>query len=232
MEQNPPGGGAGKTGRYLKYAIGEIILVVIGILIALQINNWNETEKTKKFEYEIINLIDQNLKQDSIAISSELFKAKLAIRLTDSLLMQVSKKDYSDNLNSWMGKIICFERFKSQSSAFEVLKAKGIEVISSNQLQMALISYYDGNLFKLYESLNDVEDSFKIDWVPVIKEDFIDFNWQSSCSPANSSQFFKKQSTIVLFKIFRDNRYGEVEKLTTALNKVTDIRVQIKKHKA
>ena len=31
-----------KTGKYLKYAIGEIVLVVIGILIALQINNWNE----------------------------------------------------------------------------------------------------------------------------------------------------------------------------------------------
>lgn len=35
----------GKTGKYLKYAIGEIILVVIGILIALQINNWNEGRK-------------------------------------------------------------------------------------------------------------------------------------------------------------------------------------------
>ena len=34
-----------KTGKYLKYAIGEIILVVVGILIALQINNWNETDK-------------------------------------------------------------------------------------------------------------------------------------------------------------------------------------------
>lgn len=32
-----------KTGKYLKYAIGEILLVVIGILIALQINNWNES---------------------------------------------------------------------------------------------------------------------------------------------------------------------------------------------
>ncbi len=35
----------GKTGKYFKYAIGEIILVVIGILIALQINNWNENRK-------------------------------------------------------------------------------------------------------------------------------------------------------------------------------------------
>ena len=37
-----------KTGKYLKYAIGEIVLVVIGILIALQINNWNENRKASK----------------------------------------------------------------------------------------------------------------------------------------------------------------------------------------
>ena len=37
-----------KTGKYFKYAIGEIVLVVIGILIALQINNWNEDRKVKK----------------------------------------------------------------------------------------------------------------------------------------------------------------------------------------
>jgi len=36
-----------KTGKYLKYAIGEIILVVIGILIALQINNWNQNQQQK-----------------------------------------------------------------------------------------------------------------------------------------------------------------------------------------
>ena len=39
-----------KFGKYLKYAIGEILLVVIGILIALQINNWNEDRKRKKLE--------------------------------------------------------------------------------------------------------------------------------------------------------------------------------------
>ena len=37
-----------KTSQYLKYALGEILLVVIGILIALQINNWNEARKQEK----------------------------------------------------------------------------------------------------------------------------------------------------------------------------------------
>ncbi|PTM03504.1 MAG: hypothetical protein DA407_13950 [Bacteroidetes bacterium] len=41
----------GKTGKYFKYAIGEIILVVIGILIALSINNWNEEKKEQQDEY-------------------------------------------------------------------------------------------------------------------------------------------------------------------------------------
>lgn len=64
-----------KTGNYLKYAIGEIILVVIGILIALQINNWNENRKNDKiehnylislqeeFEFNRLNLIEQELKE-------------------------------------------------------------------------------------------------------------------------------------------------------------------------
>jgi hypothetical protein len=41
LNESPPAGPAGKTSKYLKYAIGEIVLVVVGILIALSINNWN-----------------------------------------------------------------------------------------------------------------------------------------------------------------------------------------------
>jgi len=43
-----------KTGKYFKYAIGEIVLVVIGILIALSINNWNEARKEKIQEIKIL----------------------------------------------------------------------------------------------------------------------------------------------------------------------------------
>ena len=55
-----------KTGKYLKYAIGEIILVVIGILIALGINNWNEDRKNIQAEKVVLNNIYKNLSSDSI----------------------------------------------------------------------------------------------------------------------------------------------------------------------
>jgi len=53
-----------KTGKYLKYAIGEIILVVIGILIALSINNWNETQKGKRKATTILEAVRSDMVQD------------------------------------------------------------------------------------------------------------------------------------------------------------------------
>lgn len=50
-----------KFSKYLIYAIGEIILVVIGILIALQINNWNETRQIRKIEKEILKVLLEDL---------------------------------------------------------------------------------------------------------------------------------------------------------------------------
>ena len=50
-----------KTGKYFKYAIGEIILVVIGILIALSINNWNENRKSSNEEIAILQSLNKNL---------------------------------------------------------------------------------------------------------------------------------------------------------------------------
>ena len=53
-----------KTGKYLKYAIGEIVLVVIGILIALQINNWNEQRKARISERALYRRILNDLEAD------------------------------------------------------------------------------------------------------------------------------------------------------------------------
>jgi hypothetical protein len=55
-------------GKYLKYAIGEIILVVIGILIALQINNWNESQKIKNTEIEILHNLKIELQSNLEAL--------------------------------------------------------------------------------------------------------------------------------------------------------------------
>ena len=59
-----------KTGKYFKYAIGEIVLVVIGILIALQINNWNENRLKNKSVKTYLNNLIQDLESDQLALNA------------------------------------------------------------------------------------------------------------------------------------------------------------------
>tara|TARA_R110000787_G_scaffold85049_3_gene181848 strand:+ start:5860 stop:6576 length:717 start_codon:yes stop_codon:yes gene_type:complete len=217
------------TLKYARYAIGEIVLVVIGILIALSINNWNSQNKDRKYEKEILHLINQNLVNDSISLTRELNTAKNSNEASELLIEQLNSGIINDSLNFLMGQIITFERFKSTSSAFEVLKAKGIETISNKELQLALITYYDENLFKVYQSLNDVELSFKTDWMPIIKYNFKDFKWRKYSIPTDSEKFFNNPSTITLFKIFKDNRLGTIRNIELALLKISEVRALSKK---
>lgn len=61
-----------RTSKYLLYATGEIILVVIGILIALQINNWNQSQKEKKIEANYLKNITADLKEQLASIEVQM----------------------------------------------------------------------------------------------------------------------------------------------------------------
>lgn len=61
-----------KTGKYFKYAIGEIILVVIGILIALQINNWNERNKLNELKQSYYQQLLEDLNKDKLYIKKQI----------------------------------------------------------------------------------------------------------------------------------------------------------------
>jgi hypothetical protein len=57
-----------KVSKYLLYARGEIVLVVIGILIALQINNWNETQKNKRAETQVLSSLLQEFEENLLIL--------------------------------------------------------------------------------------------------------------------------------------------------------------------
>ncbi|WP_282043662.1 DUF6090 family protein [Winogradskyella flava] len=213
-----------KTSKYFKYAIGEILLVVIGILLALQINNWNDTRKNKAYEKEILVLINENLKSDSIQLSIELNKSRVSNKLTDQLLKQVHSGIHNDTLNNWLGKIISFERFKSQSSAFEVLKSKGIDIISDTKLQLELMSYYDQSVHAVYEAHLDVEQSFKKDWEPIIQQEFSDYKWREYAIPNDYKVFFEKKPILSLLRFYKENRSSGEPYSEIALEKISKIR--------
>lgn len=92
MEQN-------KTGKYFKYAFGEIVLVVIGILIALQISNWNEGRKQVNTQNAIYQVIKEDLETDIVQFES-FIKEYIEIRqpvFETVLNKELTKEDWKSN---------------------------------------------------------------------------------------------------------------------------------------
>lgn len=85
-----------KVSKYLLYATGEILLVVIGILIALQINNWNDKQNQVTKERELLISVLENIKADSISIDSVIAGTNQILKVHDDLI-QLSQQKISVN---------------------------------------------------------------------------------------------------------------------------------------
>ncbi len=81
-----------KTGKYLKYAIGEIILVVIGILIALQINNWNEARKLKSVEIKILQDLKNDIQENIVNLNEGINMLEIANADNSKVLLMYEQK--------------------------------------------------------------------------------------------------------------------------------------------
>jgi hypothetical protein len=84
-----------KTGKYFKYAFGEIILVVIGILIALQINNWNELRKEKDQEAIILSDIKEDFIATRLNFLETIKNQERSILRSRDLIDAIEAQDYS-----------------------------------------------------------------------------------------------------------------------------------------
>ncbi|NCO63848.1 MAG: hypothetical protein GW839_09345 [Flavobacteriales bacterium] len=134
----------GKTTNYLKYAVGEIVLVVIGILIALQINNWNQNRNNTAEELKILKSCKTGLEIDLEDIDHNIKRHKNSIASTDLILQMLKdNKKYDDSVAYHFSKIMLPTFFVHSTSAFETLKAKGIDIVSNEILRNKIIQVYD-----------------------------------------------------------------------------------------
>lgn len=140
----------GKTGKYLKYAIGEIILVMIGILLALQINNWNNDRIEYKIETNILSEILVNLEKDVINLNSKITYNDNKTKFNKDVLEHLEQKTpITDSLKWSYARILGRGNFEPITVAYENLKSKGIDIIHNDSLRIAISELYDFKYFYL-----------------------------------------------------------------------------------
>jgi len=134
-----------RVARYMRYAIGEILLVVIGIVIALQINNWNEDEKAHRYEVKMLTESRTALIHD---LSFFNYLANKRLAKTDSFnttLLELHLKNLPvpDSLISKMNILNQGYLFYYNSGPYEAIKSSGMDKISNDSIRNSLAQLYD-----------------------------------------------------------------------------------------
>ena len=136
-----------KTSKYLKYAIGEIVLVVIGILIALQINNWNEDRKDqlrlKNHYLELLNELNNDKESLNAIVNWVREFNNQAFEISEFINSSQTKIDTAKIIAGLLN-VEAYGFFSVSKSAYTTLLSSGdIQLIENTELKNALSIYHD-----------------------------------------------------------------------------------------
>jgi hypothetical protein len=133
-----------KTRTYLSYAIGEIVLVVIGILIALSINNWNEEKNTKAEERKVLSEIKAALETDLYHINANIDEANKSIASIQIIKKQIQlTMPTNDSLGYHFAQFLDWSRSDINTGPYETLKTKGLDLISNDNLRNEIMFHFE-----------------------------------------------------------------------------------------
>ena len=157
-----------KPMKYMRYAVGEILLVVIGILIALQINNWNENKSTRIQELKYLNGIKVDLQKDLISLGNNTEYRINKIKSARQIIEHIEGKKIENyiSLNNMVFDIVASGSFKVANITFDELKSSGnLNIISNDSIKMLLLelqSLYEENRASREHELYDYNNYISI----------------------------------------------------------------------
>jgi hypothetical protein len=144
--------------RYLLYAIGEIFLVVIGILIALQVNNWNEAKIDRKFELNMLHDINISLNENISLVNSQFQNLDNISNSVNKLAQYQNDTGFNKdslvhhlNIARFGGTAITFN-----NSAYESLKSSGLNRVSDSELRNSIALLFEVELSIAEQWINEV----------------------------------------------------------------------------
>jgi len=199
-----------KMGKYFKYAIGEILLVVIGILIALSINNWNEKNKAKEKEAhalnEIISDLDNNIEKFT-TIKTREFNSLNSSKNSLNVIIDVleNNKQYHDSLDIHFTAILGYPDPDIKTSGYESLTSVGMDLISDNKLRSEIGRYYTSEIPDLIRAYTELRDDFyhyMLDYSRFLFISSIDDNYERKMIPTDFEKLKNNNGFIESIKMY------------------------------
>ena len=227
-----------KFSKYFLYAIGEIVLVVIGILIALQINNWNENQKEIKLEQGVLKNLAQENKANQASIKQLIHTVSNCYEANYSL-MELFAKDHlflsTQNIDSLIFNSLEFDRYSPSENVLQELLSSGkLDIIQSDSLKNTLFEW-TRVLNVAEERYLDCNRKLVSDLTPYLTQNYVfkDLDQYGNLNWKEPSKFKKNKQAIfddLVYENLIDDFMYRIDRYLIELKKLETIIKQVESH--
>lgn len=147
---------AERKGRFWIYALAEFALVVLGLVLVLQIENWNQNRQDRKLEHILLEEMQTNLRNDLKDANLNVRYHQRYLQSNEIVLDYLDGKfPYHDSLEYHFGHIVGATLFEENTSAYQSLKSIGIDLISNDSLRQKMTYLYEAR----YDYIHSIGDA-------------------------------------------------------------------------
>ncbi len=194
-----------KIRNYLAYSIGEIILVVIGILIAVYINNWDLNQLKQDNGVKALKIVKRDLQTEKYVLEN--FKKRYSY--TRKYLIDILYNNKTDNLDSLKFHFGPYVHYKMNSEYISLKSSGKLNLITNSKLRSKLVNFYEV-YYSIYKELEE-EHKFFID---KRVNDYFFNQFPSDTSNFVDSKFVKSKLNDQTFKKILDQQITSLQYIT------------------
>ena len=222
-----------KFGKYLTYAIGEIVLVVIGILIALSINNWNNDKKDKQAELKYLNQIRKSLQENNLILKERIVNDERTLKFGDQLYNHFkTKKELNDSIKQILVLLLHDQMISFNIAAFENLKNDGLSFISNDDLKFEIINIYDKELKYIQNIFANQFENYLSGVINPFFSDNFEFVFNEkymSAEPNNYQDLLSNNKTTNIISMVNTMRSYAISNYSNTHKKINEIIIKLDK---
>lgn len=194
-----------KIRNYLAYSIGEIILVVIGILIAVYINNWDLNQLKQDYGVKALKIVKRDLLTEKYVLED--FKKRYSY--SRKYLIDILYNNKTDNLDSLKFHFGPYVHYKMNSEYISLKSSGQLNLISNNKLRSKLVNFYEV-YYSIYKELEEEHKFF----INKRVTDYFFNQFPSDTSNFVNPKFVKSKLNDQTFKTILDNQITSLQNIT------------------
>ncbi|NMM50677.1 DUF6090 family protein [Marinigracilibium pacificum] len=229
-----------KFTKYLIYAVGEIFLVVIGILIALGINNWKENWKDSAMEINILKEISENLGNDLLSLENDVRLNKMSIKNIQAIEESLdSNQQLTDTLLMRFGRITFNPTYTLKSSGYKHLSSIGFQIIKVDSIRQSITNLYETQ-YSFLKEREETAEKLTYEYLNTqLQGYFKEIKFDSSRNKLSPTRIYhpKNFETLKsdddfqrLLDYSKEIKYGNLYELNIALEEITLTKRMIDKY--